>query len=177
MGVPALVGPELNSDENANYASLLLNLIARGFTGPVSFFSSSLTQYWVPVDMGNPSDTDPLASWRRWSYFHALTGFSAGIQPLLRLSTTPLAQWTAEPLDTLLLPVSCFTWLDAVRLFPRFHLGSRDASRRTGIVSASSPRKTAVPHRHRGSFGGRVSETADFFQCGRFVVGLSSICR
>ena len=38
MGVPALVGPELNSDENANYASLLLNLIARGFTGPVSFF-------------------------------------------------------------------------------------------------------------------------------------------
>ena len=38
MGVPALVGPELSSDENANYASLLLNLIARGFTGPVSFF-------------------------------------------------------------------------------------------------------------------------------------------
>lgn len=36
MGVPAIVGPELSMGENANYASLLLNLIARGFTGPVS---------------------------------------------------------------------------------------------------------------------------------------------
>ena len=55
MGVPALVGPELNSDENANYASLLLNLIARGFTGPVSFFlplsrSTGFRSIWgIPV--------------------------------------------------------------------------------------------------------------------------------
>ena len=48
MGVPAIVGPELSSDENANYASLLLNLIARGFTGPVFF----LFLYHIVLDSG-----------------------------------------------------------------------------------------------------------------------------
>ena len=48
MGVPAIVGPELNPGENASYASLLLNLIARGFTGPVSV----LFLYHTVLDSG-----------------------------------------------------------------------------------------------------------------------------
>lgn len=59
-------------------------------------------------------------SWYRWSCFHSQLNLCPGVQPCLRLnslepSSSVVALWKGEPIETIILPTQIFSWQAEVR--------------------------------------------------------------
>ena len=105
LGVPALLGPEINSMGNSNYASMILLFMERQYKMP----------FWVPINLQDPTSSKSDHMWKVWSFFHKQLNYCAGVQPCLRLPPfTPdpsvLDLWKAESVESFILPISLFSW-------------------------------------------------------------------
>eukprot|EP01006_Ploeotia_vitrea_P019065 TRINITY_DN51127_c0_g1_i1.p1 TRINITY_DN51127_c0_g1~~TRINITY_DN51127_c0_g1_i1.p1 ORF type:complete len:557 (-),score=51.20 TRINITY_DN51127_c0_g1_i1:321-1934(-) len=105
MSLPGILLPPPKSDNIVNYARTVHSLLIKH-----SYANLMLT---IPLSLNNEEDENSDAAWLLWNKFRTLCSFHNRLTPALELTPNLpvdelLLRWTAEPVRTLIIPLSTF---------------------------------------------------------------------